>query len=55
MKLPVVLAKVVLFLLCALHATQGLAAHAMGGEIYYNYLGSGDFEITLIFYVKNNS
>ena len=50
MKLPVVLAKVMLFLLCALQATQGLAAHAMGGEIYYNYLGGGDFEITLIFY-----
>ena len=50
MKLPVVLAKVMLFLLCALQATQGRAAHAMGGEIFYNYLGGGDFEITLIFY-----
>ena len=39
-----------LFLLCALQATQGRAAHAMGGEIFYNYLGGGDFEITLIFY-----
>lgn len=26
------------------------AAHAMGGEVYYNYLGDGDFEIALIFY-----
>ena len=50
MKLPAVLAKVMLFLLCALQATQGRAAHAMGGEIFYNYLGGGDFEITLIFY-----
>jgi len=50
MKLPVVFGKVMLFLLCALQATQGRAAHAMGGEIFYNYLGGGDFEITLIFY-----
>ena len=26
------------------------AAHAMGGEVYYDYLGGGNFEITLIFY-----
>ncbi len=26
------------------------AAHAMGGEVYYDYLGNGDFEITLVFY-----
>ena len=50
MKLPAVLAKVMLYLLCALQATEGRAAHAMGGEIFYNYLGGGDFEITLIFY-----
>lgn len=25
-------------------------AHAMGGEVYYDYLGGGNFEITLIFY-----
>ncbi len=50
MKLPAVFGKVMLFLLCALQATQGRAAHVMGGEIFYNYLGGGDFEITLIFY-----
>ena len=47
MKLPAVFGKVILFLLCVLQATQGRAAHAMGGEIFYNYLGGGDFEITL--------
>ena len=26
------------------------AAHAMGGEVYYEYLGGGDFLISLIFY-----
>ena len=44
------LAKVMLLFTCAFEATQGWAAHAMGGEIYYNYLGSDNFEITLIFY-----
>ena len=29
---------------------QGKAAHAMGGEVYYEYLGGGDFLISLIFY-----
>ncbi|MBT6164092.1 MAG: PKD domain-containing protein [Crocinitomicaceae bacterium] len=29
---------------------KGIAAHAMGGEIVYEYLGNGDFEISLIFY-----
>ena len=29
---------------------KGFAAHAMGGEIVYEYLGNGDFEISLIFY-----
>ena len=33
------------------HSSQSLeAAHAMGGEVYYDYLGGGDFEVTLVFY-----
>ena len=30
--------------------SEALAAHAMGGEVVYEYLGGGDFEISLIFY-----
>jgi gliding motility-associated-like protein len=38
-------------LVLGLLAPQRLdAAHAMGGEVYYEYLGGGDFQISLIFY-----
>jgi gliding motility-associated-like protein len=30
--------------------SRALAAHAMGGEVVYEYLGGGDFEISLVFY-----
>ena len=29
---------------------EARAAHAMGGEIIYEYLGNGDFFISLVFY-----
>lgn len=31
-------------------AGKARAAHAMGGEVYYEYLGGGDFRVSLIFY-----
>lgn len=50
MKLPYFLTKVILVSWFVLESHVSWAAHAMGGEIYYNYLGDGDFEISLIFY-----
>ena len=50
MKLPDVFAKVMLFLLCALQAQLVAAAHLMGGEVVYEYLGDGIFQITVIQY-----
>jgi len=41
---------ILLFLGFALWSKPADAAHAMGGEVYYDYLGNGNFEITLIFY-----
>ena len=37
-------------LLFAFVPNTARAAHAMGGEVYYEYLGNGDFLISLIFY-----
>ncbi|MBO75154.1 MAG: hypothetical protein CMD33_07775 [Flavobacteriales bacterium] len=50
MKLPVVLLKFMLILLCAQQATEGLAAHLMGGEVGYEYVGDGNFLVTVIQY-----
>ena len=50
MKLPVVITKLMLILLCALQATEGLATHLMGGEAVYEYVGDGNFLVTVIQY-----
>ena len=50
MKLPAVVVKVMLFLLCTLQAEFVAAAHLMGGEVIYEYLGDGTYQITVIQY-----
>ena len=37
-------------LVCLFSGTEALATHIVGGEVYYQYLGGNNYEITLIVY-----